>query len=305
MLSPSEVGWDLALYAQEWLEERFRLTLKLAEDVDRKPTARAVHDLRVACRRLREAIDFFHGVAEVPTLSDVNRVARRMARVVRRLRETDVAMKRLARLELGGSPEREKARRELLSALKKKRMEMARKRRRRIGKRTKRLESAIKEHLPLRVRTPAVDIDPAKEAELRAFVEARVASRRAEVERLVAIVRTRGESDPSDRYTTRLHGIRVAIKHWRYASEIARAVMPRVLYRPMVARLCHLQDLGGKSQDLADLANVVEREVQSHAPRERKSVVSVVRSARARAEREFYEALKTLVPAGVPRRQAR
>src|SRR5262249_55366531 len=33
MLSPAEVDWDLALYGQEWLEERFRLTLKLVSDV--------------------------------------------------------------------------------------------------------------------------------------------------------------------------------------------------------------------------------------------------------------------------------
>jgi len=57
MLSPAEVGWDLTLYAQEWLEERFRLTLKLAADVKSKPSPRIVHDLRVACRRLREAIE--------------------------------------------------------------------------------------------------------------------------------------------------------------------------------------------------------------------------------------------------------
>jgi CHAD domain-containing protein len=305
MLSPSEVGWELALYAQEWLQERFRLTLELAGDVSREPTAGAVHDLRVACRRLREAISFFHGVAEVPALSDVDVAARRMARAVRRLREIDVAMKRLARLELGGSADREVARREISSTLKKKRQKMARKKRRRIEKRAKRLETAIKEHLPLRVRPPAVDIEPAKEAELRAFVEARVASRRAEVERLIDIVRARGTTLPSDRYSTRLHGIRVAVKHWRYASEIARAVMPRVLYRPMAARLRHLQDLGGKSQDFADLANVVEREVGAHPSRARKSVVSVVRASRTQAEREFYEALKTLVPSRMPRRQPR
>ena len=103
MLSPAEVGWDLTLYAQEWLEERFRLTLKLVADVKRKPTPQVIHDLRVACRRLREAIEFFHGVSEVPPLPDVDRAARRMARSIRRLREIDVAIKRLARLEVPSS----------------------------------------------------------------------------------------------------------------------------------------------------------------------------------------------------------
>jgi CHAD domain-containing protein len=297
MLAPSEVGWDLALYAQEWLEERFRLTMKLANDTHKKPSVRAVHDLRVACRRLREAISFFHGVSEVPPLSDVDRAARRMARAVRRLRETDVAMKRLAKVRVGPAPlRRDGATKDLIKTLSKKRDELARKRRRRIARRARQLESAIKEHLPLRVRPRAADEDPVKEVELRMFVEARVAVRRAEVERLFAAVRGRGGQIVSDREVDRLHGIRVAIKHWRYASEIARAVMPRVLYRPVAAKLVHLQDLGGKSQDFTDLVSVVESELDGGGTREERSILVAVRAERARSARDFYEALKTLVP---------
>jgi CHAD domain-containing protein len=297
MLAPSEVGWDLALYAQEWLEERFRLMLKLASDIAKKPSARNVHDLRVACRRLREAISFFHGVTEVPPLSDVDRAARRMARAVRRLRETDVAIKRLRRLRVAGAgPGRAASGSALSKALDEKRDSLAKKRKKKIARRAKQLEAAIKEHTPLRVRPRAADVDPAKEAELRAFVESRVASRRSEVEQLFRVVRARGARVASDRDVDRLHGIRVAIKHWRYASEIARAVMPRVLYRPMAARLRHLQDLGGKSQDFADLASVVEKETSGASKREEKGILSAVRAERTRASREFYDALKTLVP---------
>jgi len=87
----------------------------------------------------------------------------------------------------------------------------------------------------------------------------------------------------------------VAIKHWRYASEIARAVMPRVLYRPMAAKLVHLQDLGGKSQDFADLLSVVEHELEGRTSDER-GILAAVRAERVRSAREFYDALKTLVP---------
>jgi len=295
MLSPAEVDWDLPLYAQEWLAERFRLTLKLASDVDKKASTVGVHDLRVACRRLREAISFFHGVTEVPPLSDVDRAARRMARAVRRLREMDVAIKRLRRLRVE-SVRSELSKKELSSALAKRRQELAKKRRKRIGKRATQLESAIKEHLPLRVRPRAADVDPAREAELRAFVEARVATRRAEVERRFDLVRSRAGKIVSDRETDNLHGIRVAIKHWRYASEIARAVMPRVLYRPIAAKLRHLQDLGGKSQDFADLASVVEKELEDGGTREQRTILAAARAERARAAREFYDALKALLP---------
>jgi CHAD domain-containing protein len=173
---------------------------------------------------------------------------------------------------------------------------LAKKRRKRIGKRANQLESAIKEHLPLRVRPRAADVDPAREAELRAFVEARVAIRRAEVERLFYLVRSRGGKIASDRGADHLHGIRVAIKHWRYAGEIARAVMPRVLYRPMAVKLRHLQDLGGESQDFADLASVVEKELADGGTREQRSILAAVRAERARAAREFYDALKALLP---------
>src|SRR5437773_1283739 len=84
-------------------------------------------------------------------------------------------------------------------ALADERQKLVKRRKRRIGKRAKQLEAAIKEHLPLRVRPREADVDPAKEAELRAFVEARVAARRAEVERLFENARRRGVKVVSDR----------------------------------------------------------------------------------------------------------
>src|SRR5260370_21218732 len=154
----------------------------------------------------------------------------------------------------------------------------------------------MKEHVPLRVRPRAADLDPALETELRGFVEARVAAQRREVEQLFNIARARGGRVATDPESERLHSIRVAIKLWRYASEIARAVMPRVLYRPMAIKLRHLQDLGGKSQDLSDLAAVVEKELDDGGTREERSILRAVRSERTLAAREFYDALKALVP---------
>ena len=71
--------------------------------------------------------------------------------------------------------------------------------------------------------------------------------------------------------------------------------MPRVLYRPIAAKLVHLQDLGGKSQDFADLVTVVEGELDA-GTREERTILSAVRHERTRSALEFYEALKTLVP---------
>jgi CHAD domain-containing protein len=300
MLSPAEVGWDLTLYAQEWLEERFRLTLKLTNDVKRKPTPRVVHDLRVACRRLREAIEFFRGVSEVPPLPDVDRAARRMARAIGRLRETDVASKRLARLELRSSSlDTDRAKQRLLAILRENRRNIAKKRKERITKRASKLEAAIQDHVPLRVKPRSTEADPAREAQLRAWVEARVGQRRSEVERLFHAIKRRKSRVIAHPESDVLHGVRVAIKHWRYASEIARAVMPRVLYRPMSTKLRHLQDLGGNSQDYADLARVVEQELaRPDKLKGARPLVAAARAARVETALEFFEALRSLVPGG-------
>jgi CHAD domain-containing protein len=300
MLSPAEVGWDLTLYAQEWLEERFRLTLKLIADVKRKPTSRVVHDLRVACRRLREAIEFFRGVSEVPPLPDIDRAARRMARAIGPLRETDVASKRLARLEVpSASPDADRAKQELLASLREKRKSITKKRKERIAKRANKLQAAIQDHLPLRVKPRSTEADPLREAQLRAWIEARVGQRRAEVERLFVAIKRRKRKVITNPESDVLHGVRVAIKHWRYASEIARAVMPRVLYRPMSAKLRHLQDLGGNSQDFADLALVVEKELaRVDKMKGARPLIAAARSARVDSALQFFDALRVLLPGG-------
>ena len=300
MLSPSEVGWDIGLYSQEWLDERFRLTRKLAADVVADPTPGVVHDLRVACRRLREAIDFFRGVPAVPPLSDVERAARRMARSVARLRETDVAIRTLRSFDMATGDEAADVQKDMIATLREKRERLAKKRGRRIAKRASQLGSAIALHLPLRSRTRAADVDPSGEATLRAFAETRASERRIEVERLFDSARRRGGRFSLEANLEALHAVRVAIKHWRYASEISRAVVPRVLYRPMVVKLRGLQDLGGKSQDLTDLAGVIERSLSKkrHVSRAERSFLASVRKARATTSRAFYEALKVSLTTG-------
>jgi len=49
------------------------------------------------------------------------------------------------------------------------------------------------------------------------------------------------------------------VKHWRYAYELARGLMPRVLYRPMATKLRALQNLGGLAQDCTDLLRTTAR----------------------------------------------
>jgi CHAD domain-containing protein len=295
MLSPSEVGYDLTLYAQVWLEERLRLTRALARAVAEKPSVPAVHDLRVACRRLREAIEFFRGVPEVPPLSDVDRAARSLAKSVRRLRELDVARKRLSQMKVPDATAF-RTQEALEQALKKRRRRTEKKHREKIGKRAAELEAAIDENLPLYDKPRSIEPDRARESHLVAFVEARAAEKRAVVEALFDKLGSGGRSRSAPAES--LHAVRVAVKHWRYATEIARAVMPRVLYRPMASRLRSLQEIGGKGQDLVDLERIVDRELQrmSASSRARRPLLLHIRSSRRAAAGEFLRALESRLP---------
>jgi CHAD domain-containing protein len=299
MLAPAEVGWDLTLYARAWLEERAKVALETAERAALDQGRGAVHEVRVAARRLREAIAFCQGLPEIPPLTDVDRAARRMARVVRRLRETDVAVKRLAQVDLGESAERASAfKARLVDELGQHRLELAKGKRTRIAKRARDLRAAIRVALPRQTVPGLHGREGGPEAKFCAFVEARVASRRAEVEHLFGAARARKTTASLARATEELHGVRVAVKHWRYASEIARPAIPRVLYRPMAAELRRLQELGGASQDFADLARVVEKEVaraRKLGP-EQATMLKAVRAARDRAALAFAEALAATFP---------
>jgi CHAD domain-containing protein len=279
------------------LEERIRLTRSLARAVVKEPSARAVHDLRVACRRLREAIEFFRGVPEVPPLSDVDRAARNLARAVRRLRELDVARKRASQLALpdAADPSAARIREKLVKALIKRRRRAGDKDRPRIEKRAAEFDAAVRERLPLYEKLRSKESDRARESHLLAFVEARVAEKRAVVEALFDDIRLSGGAPRAER----LHAVRVAVKHWRYATEIGRAVMPRVLYRPLVNRLRILQEIGGKGQDFADLERIAGDELDriGVSVRARRSLLTRIRRGLRTAANEFLAALGSRLPA--------
>jgi CHAD domain-containing protein len=312
VLAPADVGWDLTVYARAWLDERAKVALEAAARVAEEPGRGPVHDVRVACRRLREAIAFFHDLAELPPLTDVDRAARRMARVVRRLRETDVAIKRLSALDLrlvsangrtGPASPVATPNGRLATELGRRRNELAQAKHSSIEKRARQLRQVVRVALPRHRSLADHWRDTGQEQAFQAFVEARVAARRAEVESLFAAARSRKSTAALARATDELHGVRVAVKHWRYASEIARPAIPRVLYRPMAVELRRLQDLGGASQDFADLARVVEHELdRGHRSREDAVLLKAVRAAREDAARAFAQALSATFPGTRPSR---
>jgi CHAD domain-containing protein len=266
----------------------------------------------VSCRRLREAAAFFRDVAGVPPLSDVDRAARKMARSVRKLREIDVGKKTLSQHPLPEADGRTAAARDkLLRAFDERRRRIVSRRAKRIARRAEALAQAILVHLPLRGVVAPSEPEPDAEARLRMFVENRLAERRIEVEELcreaLGRVLAAGRSTTSVPDPEALHAVRVAIKHWRYATEIARALTPRILYRPMAAKLRALQDAGGHSQDCVDLLEMAERAFRrtEHAPAGSAALLAALRSARGRSVREFAATLRALVLAEPARPRVR
>jgi CHAD domain-containing protein len=235
----------------------------------------------------------------LPPLAHVDRAARRMARVVRHVREMDVAVKRLGELDIPvGGPQTVAAKEGVAAELRRKRTELALEKRNRIGKRARQLRAAVRTALPRHARAAPQAHDAGQEAVFQAFVEARVAARRAEVEQLFANARVHKSTAALVRATDELHRVRVAVKHWRYASEIARPAIPRALYRPMALELRQLQDLGGASQDFADLMTILRQQLENarQPSVDERHVLEAARAARDRAARAFADALGATFP---------
>jgi CHAD domain-containing protein len=301
MRSASELDYRLDLYAWAWIEERLCVTRELGARVRSRVGQVSVHDLRVSCRRLREALAVFDGVLGIPDVFAIDDGARALARSVRRLRELDVSAKTLTSMRLT-DPRAKQAALVLARAMRERRTDLAKKRRAKIARRLKKLERAVERHW----HKEKLERAPGSEGELRAFLETQVHDRQTTVEELAVKVLRRAESgQPAD--PRKLHAIRVAVKHWRYAYELARGLVPRVLYRPMATKLRSLQNLGGLAQDGTDLLRTAERTASS-APGLRKawSVLLPVLEAREQAaSAQFVSGLRELLTRGAsPARQA-
>jgi CHAD domain-containing protein len=286
-----KVFLDLAVAA---IETRLRIALRLAWDVARKPEAPAVHRLRTSCRRLRTAIALFDGVAALPQLFDVDEAARRMAKAVADLRAKDVAVERLGRLSLRSrDPGFKRLCREVAESLGRDRRAQAREQRCRIRKRAKGVEKAIVARIPLLREGAPVRASAGADPSARGALGAKVAALHATAQRRIekAVGGGGGETD-NRKLDARLHRVRIAIKHWRYAEEIAASAAPDVCTGG--ARLKKLQELGGTTQDLADLTRLVRRELKRRGKKGRAAaaLLGAVGTLREAATRRFVEALK-------------
>jgi len=261
---------QLGRLAAAWLGERARVLETLLFDLEGVLRRSTVHDVRVACRRLRETLRFF--APELPETRDLDRLARRLMRVLGPLRERDVAMRHLRRF--AGKTGRDVRRR-----LDQERTRIATRERKRTRKRAAALRrrlTLVGQHLP---RVPWRHVGPWTEGG-RALVEARIAERRRRAAALAAALSERPRLKD-------LHRLRIALKRWRYGAELGRVALPGTAATArQAAQLRRLLVLGGHCQDMDDLAGLVEARKGSRALRK------LVRAARKQAAHEFAEAVR-------------
>lgn len=292
MLSAEELRFDLGLYAFAWLNQRRLVTRDLSRVVEKYPSPDAVHDLRVSCRRMREAIAFFSGAKGVGGLREIDRCLRRLMRVIGDLRQLDIGHKVCGRLGEGViSDAALELRAELRGALRRKRERRAERLKGDVSRRTKRLRRAMQVWSEHHMNGQFIEVDSSARDELFVFLETRLQQRRSEVLALCAgYANARDEGkELDDALSIRLHRIRIAIKHWRYALELTRSALPRD--RPTVTMLVQLQSSGGASQDLYDIARWLGR----RAERGNKRIASPLHELLQCARRERRDADRRFV----------
>lgn len=218
--------------------QRYLDALVAAVPPAREGDERAVHQARVASRRLREALPLL-AVTDEEALRRARKRVRRVTRALGPVRELDVALIHLAEFEQKGaapSPAIEHVRRFIT--------------RQRNERRRAMLEAITPGKLEkLQKPLTAVELPAEDRAAAEAESTRRVASR---VDALaLAIDRAGGMYLPD-----RLHAVRIAVKKLRYALELQREIR-RSRATARIAQLKAFQDLLGRVHDLEVLMDRV------------------------------------------------
>ena len=206
----------------------------------------AVHDLRVASRRLRAALVLASEVSGRKKARRLRKDLRRLGRALGELREADVNAGLLREESFPESPARDTGREALLAAV------IAEARRLR-GRVVKRLEQTDAPSLAGDIRSYAESLGESKQdLTLAGFARVHI----EQAKRPVLLARERSVRRPT---AQNLHQLRIAAKKFRYAVELlSPAFEPRRGGR-IRRRLKSLQDLLGRYHDLVVLQSEIRR----------------------------------------------
>ncbi len=229
------------------LEALSEALAKNAARVLEKNDPEAVHDLRVATRRLRAALELGAEVSGRKKAERLRKELRRLGRALGELREADVNAAMLRELTIPPTASLETAREALLAAA----IAEARRLRRRVQRSLKKADAP---RLVQDIRSYAKSLRGSRPdaAPAAAFGREQIERRRVPV--LSACAQSRRSPTPQN-----LHLLRIAAKKFRYAVDLlSLAFEPRQRSR-IRARLKSFQDLLGRYHDCVVLQSEIRR----------------------------------------------
>jgi CHAD domain-containing protein len=235
----------------------------------------AVHQLRVASRRLSAFVDMFEAFVEAELVAASRRSLRQLTRTVRKLRDADV---QLLRLENGLRQASSEPERVAYNHL----LDWVRAKRKREAKRTKqRLETfdlaplagalrQMLDQLALRATSPSTDYELLAELAFEPVLK--------HVRNTLPKPSAMGESEP-------WHRFRLALKRLRYAAELVEPALGQ-RYQEIHGQAKRLQGLLGEQQDAVVFARLVQQRHEKALREQRATLALGLATVRTEANRE-------------------
>lgn len=206
-----------------------------------------IHDLRVATRRLRAALDLAGEIASRKRARRIRRDLRRLGRALGELREADVNVALLREESFAAEPAREAAREALLASV----IVEARRLRRKSLQRLKKTDIL---RLGKDIRAFAAMLRSSRRDGVSFLGFARTHVERALQPVLRARERSLRRPEPQN-----LHLLRIALKRFRYTVELLSPALDPSRGRRIRARLKSLQDSLGRYHDFVVLHSEIRR----------------------------------------------
>jgi triphosphatase len=240
----------------------------------------AVHDLRVASRRLRAFVDVFHPLLDAEILERTEKPLRRITRAARSLRDLDVQTELLVeRLEHASTDAERGALEHLLEQL-----ELGRGRaERRVDKRLAKIdfdELQVSVSAALGETVARLPHDPSETGVLAHEL----------LERLVEQASKDKPADDGIEHPEEMHRLRIALKKLRYALELFQPAFGDE-YGGLYERVEGLQELLGAHHDLVVLGEIVERLKERLRSKHRETLLSGLETLNDQLLRERRELL--------------
>lgn len=239
------------LVALEHLEDASAAAARLADPSDRE----ALHDFRVALRRLRSWLRAYDAQLGPSVGPRIQRRLRKLARLTGPARDAEVQLAWLERLSADAAPAHEAGLRWLAAELERRRDEAYSRVRADVARRFAKLEPKLRDRLSTYEQTVRVGQRP---SEAR-FAEVAARAIAAQLEALVEPLGALASADDD----APAHRARIAGKRLRYLLEPLRDQHEEA--RPIVEQLAWLQDRLGELNDLGELATTAGQALEDAA----------------------------------------